>query len=317
MPAAPAVTLVVKHQIMKKYLYLLLWCSLLLSISNGASAQGQIKKLVAIAPFTLSKTVSESDAEAVSKEVSGYIVGCGQLTVVNRADLQYINAERELQKGENFIDGKVVQQGANLGAEYMLVGHVVTTSGDEGPVIHVSIVDVATTEVKASEVISPKSRRTANVGKTVDDNLWNMYNITGSWKTVGHIKTAIAVIDVLKKLSGANPFEKQVKGFIDEHFPLRISIAQFDEVDEKKGVKTILLFANEKMGLEKGDNFKIVEASQMANPDGTTGTREKEIGKAKIKQFDGDYALCTIENGGKDLVAKQGNVNVYLVKIKK
>jgi len=274
------------------------------------------KNTIAIAPFTFSKSVSVADAEVVSKEVSGYIVGCGQLTVVNRADLQFINAERELQKGEDFIDGKVIQQGVNLGVDFMLVGHVVTTSGDEGPVIHVSIVDVATTEVKVSEVISSKSRRTANVGKKVDDNLWNMYNITGSWKTVGHIKTAIAAIDGLKKLSGANPFEKQVKGFINEYFPLRIAIAKFDEIDNKKGVKTILLFANEKTGLKKGDNLKIVEASQIANPDGTTGTHEKEIGKAKVEYFEGNFTFCTVIKGGIDLVAKQGNTNVYLVKIK-
>jgi len=277
----------------------------------------KIKKVtIAIAPFTYSKdSVSLVDAKAINKQVLDYITGYGHLTVVRGSDLQYINVERELQKGEDFIDGRTLQQGANMGAEFMLVGHVVANSGDEGPVIHISIVDVATGQIKASEIISSNTRHSVSVKNSIDDNMINLYKKTGLWKNTGQSQDAI-----LKAFSNSifteNPLKKQVKGFIDEQFPLRIGITLFDEIDEKSGVKTILLFANEKTGLKKGDNFIIVEASQIINPDGTTGIREKEIGKAKVVYFEENFTYCKVLNGGKYLVEKQGNTNVYLVKIK-
>lgn len=45
-----------------------------------------------------------------------------RFTIVDRNTLNLVQKERELQKSEQFIDGYVVQQGAGIGAEYLLVG---------------------------------------------------------------------------------------------------------------------------------------------------------------------------------------------------
>ena len=45
-----------------------------------------------------------------------------RFTIVDRSTLKLVQKERELQKSEEFIDGYVVQQGASIGAEYLLVG---------------------------------------------------------------------------------------------------------------------------------------------------------------------------------------------------
>lgn len=45
-----------------------------------------------------------------------------RFTLVDRSTLNLVQKERELQKSEEFIDGYVVQQGAAIGAQYLLVG---------------------------------------------------------------------------------------------------------------------------------------------------------------------------------------------------
>jgi hypothetical protein len=56
-------------------------------------------------------------------EVSGAFIAHGAFSVVDRKYAQKIEQELERQKSENFIDGKVVEQGIAVGAEYIIVGH--------------------------------------------------------------------------------------------------------------------------------------------------------------------------------------------------
>jgi len=296
--------------IMEKQFSLLL---VLVTCFYSEFVSAQIKKSVTIMPFSYSHSaVTAAQAETISKEVAGVISASGRLQVVNRENLKLVDAERELQKGEDFIDGKIVQQGISQGAEMIFVGHILSETSDDGAVVHLSLVDVATTQVVISEVISAKGRQEVAVTRKVDDNMNNLYYTTGSWKTASTLRTAAAVFDIVKSFSGGNSLKKQVEEFIAAHFPLKLGIAQFEEI-EKEQVKKLLIFANENSGLKKNGKLQIVEVSEIKNPNGTVGKREIELGEVTIEKFEGDYALCKVIKGGEELLQKQGNKNVYLV----
>ncbi len=56
-------------------------------------------------------------------EVASAFIGHGAFSVVDRKSTQKIEQELERQKSEQFIDGKVVEQGVAVGAEYIVVGN--------------------------------------------------------------------------------------------------------------------------------------------------------------------------------------------------
>ncbi len=296
--------------------HLFLGFLLLLTPTNPIVAQPG-KKTVTIAPFTFSKqAVSSAGAEVVSKEVQAILTTSRRFTMVDRDNSQLINAERELQKGEDFIDSKVIEQGASLGADLIFIGHVISYSSKEGPVIHLSIIDIATREITASEIITTQERRITALNRTVDAATRDLYYSSNKWRKTGKPKVTV-VTTIIKEASAMNnTLEKQLLGFIDDHFPLRFPILQYDEIDERKGVQSVLLQANEKDGLKKGDKFKIVEAVSIESRTGASFTREKEIGKAQVKQIEGDVTVCKVTWGHEELVALRGKPNVYLIRIR-
>jgi hypothetical protein len=281
----------------------------LFSMISTTPSQGQSKPSVTVSPFTFNHSrVGSASAEIISREVEGIISACGRLDVVNREHRQLINAEKEVQKTEDFIDGKVVEQGASLGAEMIVVGHILSdASSSEGIAIQLSLIDIATTQIKISEVITTNARSQANLNSFSND----LKSLT-SYKTDNQIQTGLTLLKIVKEVTTNNTLEHHIKEFINDHFPLRIGIAQIDQV-EKDEVKTLLIFASKGNGLSKGSKLNVVESSTIKNPNGTTGKREVTISEVAIEKFEGDYALCKVIKGGDQLLQKKDNKNVYLV----
>lgn len=123
---------------MKKALILILCCFNMPILQ----AQDEVKS-IAIQTFSFSPTgpdyFDKKNTEYLST-VSRQFVRDGRFSVVERHNLEIIEQERELQKSEAFIDGKVVQQGAGIGADYLVSGH----SDFLRKVLTLSLYDVAT-----------------------------------------------------------------------------------------------------------------------------------------------------------------------------
>jgi hypothetical protein len=66
-----------------------------------------------------------------------------KFTVIDRQNLSLINAEKELQKSEEFIDGYIVDQGKSEGADYVLKGLYLETEKN----LNLKIYDVASNSV--------------------------------------------------------------------------------------------------------------------------------------------------------------------------
>lgn len=272
--------------------------------------QAQNKFSVAVAPFSYSHaTVSAVDAERISKQVTAIITGANRLSVVNRNSLVYIDKERELQKTVDFIDGETVQQGVSKGAQYMIIGHVINAQGEKGEIVHLSVVNVETTEIIASEVLSKEGSRPIDVATDLNEDL------IGNFTNLGNNSTALrAGVKILKEMATEGRFEKEIESFIDRHFPLQLRITKHEEVSTKKGVESVLVYYKNQKGLKKGDRFDIIEQEIVNNPDGTTGKLEEVLGQMQVQSFNGDYIRFKVRSGGDKLIGRENDEAVFLKK---
>jgi hypothetical protein len=106
------------------------------------SQDGKITLL--IDDFTYSGRLENKQWLAISgAEVSNAFIEYGGFSIVDRKYTKKIEQELERQKSESFIDGKTVEQGKAVGAEYIVAGHL----DIEKWMLELRLVNVATQEV--------------------------------------------------------------------------------------------------------------------------------------------------------------------------
>lgn len=281
----------------------------------------QDKLIVGVSPFTFAKSaVSETEADEVYQEVYRAVTASGRFTVVPRDKWSQVVQERELQKGEAFIDGKTVDQGVSLGAQVLFLGHVVDVDRNNkfnvpNPVFHLCAVDVATGKVLSSEVISKTQRNAVvmnDVTSVVNDNSVLFSNRTSN--TVRAAETAMDLSQLLK-LKAKDALYKQVLDYLDEYHPLRMKIFNFVDV-EGETVKSFQVKATSAM-LKKGQTILIKETKKTTGLDGSTATMEMELAQAKVEKFEGEIATCKVTKNGDKLFAKQTDMKSVFLTTKK
>lgn len=125
---------------------------LLLPFFLGTALQAQEKPSVWVPPLqaTEPKAVRSSFLAQCHARFQQALLETGALALVDRSLLELVEAERELQKTEAFLDGKFVAQGMALGAAYILKG-----TYHQGPGrLSVDIVETGTGQLVAREEIA-------------------------------------------------------------------------------------------------------------------------------------------------------------------
>ena len=90
---------------------------------------------------------------------------------------------------------------------------------------------------------------------------------------------------------------KDMKKFIDDNFKTEAIIKQFDQVDEKKGVKTAYISVGSNAGIGEGQMFDIEEEYEVAGEKAS-----KKIGDAKAQEVvSGTLTLVKITKGGVEI----------------
>lgn len=298
-----------------RHRFLLLFACALLASTPAVLAQSS-KKVAAVAPFTYSTgSVSKQDAEGLSAEIEAIFSSSGRFeNVARNKTWDLLVRERELQKGEAFIDGKVVEQGASIGAEILIVGHVIMIdrSGKCGsnPVIHLTAVDMATGKIIASDVVSKTGRSqvpVSDVRAVANDSYYLLYNDYGTYRKMNAIASGMEVANCIT-LASKNALRNKVTDYLDEYFPIQLTMFDFETDGDK--VKGFLIEGSESM-FKKGQLMDVVEESEVKTPSGVK-KRKEVIAKAKIAEFQGEVIRCKVIEGGDKLFQKKDSKNVFL-----
>jgi len=246
------------------------------------------KTTVGILPFTyVTGTADLQTVHAIQENVSNAFVKTKRFVIVDRSKMEALSSEKELQKSEEFMDGNVVAQGVNLGADYFVSGHVLqglaesivfsdgSTEYKAKLEISLKIIDVATGEVLTSETISPKAG-----------------SMFASMAGAGPKTPEAAITKALKDI------EDDVDEFVANNFPLTGSIVEMDSNAE------MLIALGSNYGIKKKDKFKVVEISEMM-VDGKKLVRKKLVGEIYVITVeDENFSKCKVKKGGDAILAK-------------
>jgi len=246
------------------------------------------KSTVGILAFTHVAEASDvQTTNAIQESVTNAFVKTKRFNIVDRAKMDALKSEKELQKSEDFMDGSVVAQSASLGADYLVSGHVISAQAemmtfDDGSTsykakfsINLKVIDVATSQVVTSENISPKAG-----------------SLLAGASGMGPKTPAKAISKALKDI------EKDIDQFVSNNFPLTGKIAEMTSDSE------LLLALGSQYGVSKKDKFKVVAVSVM-EVDGKPLTRKKQIGVIVVSAVeDENFSKCKIKDGGSTILSK-------------
>ena len=233
--------------------------------------------------------VSGTDYHKIEDFVTDKFVNTKKFDIVDRASLGNLKSEKELQKSEDFIEGKVIEQSKTLGADYLVGIYITTldltkstTSYTTGYVCKMTfslkVIDIATSQIITTETFS------CSAGK-------------------GLLSLIPSPADAVEKcLTVISP---KVENFIKSNFPIKASLANIEETDATGGASKVLISAGSSNGVSIGDNFKVVEAQEL-EVDGKKMIRKKEVGTLQIVSIeDENFSICTVTRGGIEIAKKK------------
>lgn len=220
--------------------------------------------------------------------VTNKFVNTKKFDIVDRASLTDLKSEKELQKSEDFIDGKVIEQSKTLGADY-LVG------------IYISTLDI-TKDGTTSFTYGCKMTFSLKILDIASSQIITTATFTSS-AGQGFLSLITTPDDAEEKC--LNNISPKVEEFIKINFPLKASIANIEETDGKGDATKVLISAGSSSGVSIGDNFKVVEITDL-DVDGKKMIRKKEIGLLQVNNIeDENFSVCTILSGSGDISKKK------------
>jgi len=187
----------------------------------------------------------------------------GRFVLVERKALQLLQKERELQKSEEFIDGYVVGQGKNIGADYLLTGDFDLAS----VALTLSLFSVADQATVAKEVIEVRASLLA-VNKPQRD-----------------------------------PVELGARRLGASVFPLLMTVVEPHEVTKKGQVKSLLIAGGLKRGLKKGQVLDIKLQEMRDNDGEAQTYYRTVGQAEVLKVEDDNFSIVTIKSGAETVKA--------------
>lgn len=261
------------------------------------------KITIGITYFTYPSYRERNYVEQINEIVANEFVKAGRFTVVDRTKLQAIKAEQELQKTEDFLDSKVIEQGKTLGAKYIVTGQLVsvaTTSAysvefkkyqySASILVSVKLIDVETSEVLQAETFGRGSSNASVEGGFFKQLMNSSCDVAGNGNS-----TDEALRNAMSNLSCG------LKNWIKRVFPTMVSVVEVQETHKKKGAVKILIAGGSGIGLSTRKELSIIEFLKVV-VDGNELIRKKEIGKVEvIKVEDENFAICEVKEGGVEI----------------
>ncbi len=252
------------------------------------------KKTVAITSFeTTTSNISVKYIKAIEDKVKEAFYSTNRFDIVDRTNYKKIKEEKELQKSEDFMDGRTVGQTNLEGAEQLVTGSIsqidiIKKYTEESYYYECNIsfslqvIDVATGQVLASELIRPKQSL-----------------IGGVWSaSLGESGTPEKAF--YNALKGT---QKAINKFVGKHFPVITLIIEISEASSNKA-KILLINTGNLNGAKKNQKFQVVELVNMKVGDKEI-VRTIEIGEIKITKVEGEeISVAKVIKGGGAIFSK-------------
>lgn len=219
--------------------------------------------------------------------VTQYVTSANRFRIIDRENQEAVMNELDRQKDGIYLNGYMVEQGRALGAKYLIIGHLLNADrGLQYATVQLAVVDVATGESLAVELLSPKGRNASTVTMATEESAEDA-NASSSASQITK-----DIVDGLIQIAFNKSLEKNVNDFLDEYFPLQFMITNLEV--EEDAVIAVELFGYRFHQFKKNESFRVIEVIYRKNPDGSSGVQKKEIASLKVTSVEGDYAQCKV-----------------------
>jgi len=287
------------------------------SYSNAQELGLQDNYTIGILPITVADYSSNSHKEAIYGIISKVFTGKSRFTVVDRAKLDQVARERNLQKQEDFIDGYIVEQGKSLGAQYLVSCNIIQISSSSN-------------KEKRKKTRSVKD---PNTGKYVSEDYYvDMYVFQSSVKlNMQVIEVATGSVKSSKIITSSKTYETQtpkngdeesvinsavsetegyLKAWANEVFPVEMKVMKVESLNKKGMPEKILIKGGADMDLQHSgwlintsSDLEVYE-NEIIPMDGKEYTRKVPIGKVTIAETQGEFSVCKVKSGGETIQKK-------------
>ncbi|HNQ69511.1 MAG TPA: CsgG/HfaB family protein [Bacteroidales bacterium] len=291
---------------MKKRLLILSYIFSILTSISGKNNQ----ITVGILPTTDERGMTNSTTTIISESIINCFSKTKRFQLVDRSKMEAINAEKDLQKTENFIDGTTIKQGNSVGAQYLVTSSVSSFTSDKKDcsfLLNLKVINVETGQIRAAEDYSIKGMaiiaKTGSIvsGTTMLAPIRGLGNIAGTNQAIGAIQSGNE--DAAFKKALENMVEK-VDEFVNKNFVPVYTLVKILKKDSGGNAQQVLLLEGFDAGLKKGDRLKVDEITQL-EVNGKSYTRKNTIAQLIIRNVEGEnFSACEITSGSKELTEK-------------
>ena len=242
--------------------------------------QGNDKKNVCIDEFSHNSSIGTNWVANLRNNVVQGIMQTGRLNVIdikNLSDLSDTSEKRLTQLRESNVDVLIKGQYNALNCN--------SKTNKEGKTHYETLSDFTLTLVDTEN------------GAVIGTQNFKNNSYSGETATESITKALEEAIGDMKK-------------FVDNNFKMEATIKALDQVDPKKGAKTVYVTVGSDAGIQPGQMFDVFQEVEIAGEKGT-----KQIGTAKAKEVvSGGLTLCTVSKGGIEIKTAFDN-NVKLIVI--
>ncbi len=269
-----------------KYLFILL---IFLCTANLQAQYDTI--YMAILPFKSKTKIGEAFVKAARLDAIKAINTDYRIHRVDRSLTDAVKQEREYQKSEDFLDGRIVEQGKAVGADYVMDGVYDHNTKD----LIINIYEVSTGNLKCStipkEIIDLKEVKRKGISNWVNQSDLISYDKATKTKYAGERWF----------FPSPNVVKSNVKKLLFDCFPEKSWAVLRPTSESKSKVKELLIAAGSRMGLTRKTYIDILVVIK-EEVDGVTLDRLESVGWGKVEKVEGEnFSVVKVEAGGKNM----------------
>ncbi len=286
--------------------------------TQGLNYNSVQEKSIAILPFVKKGDMLPEDKAMLERLVLNSVMVHGRFRVIERGNLHILDQEREQQKSDSFLQSEVIQQGKNIGADYLLMGegyecqtfvHKAMESLDAPSGIYTrlrfraQVLNVATGQVEAfQEFIVDQTYRNA---------------VTAKPSATPALSLQWALFDLHVKINR----------WLVQTFPLNLQIIEVTD-SSKQEAKQVIINGGTGTGLHLPVSFSTVNALagtplevfeiHQEDVDGKQMERTVLIGEIVLKKIESDLiSVCKVRKGGEAIYKNMQQGKAMTVRIKR
>jgi hypothetical protein len=286
-----------------------LWCRAGDSPYTIAEKTEDVK--IAIGSFITPKDVSPKLREMMYRRLRVQTLGRKGFTVLEREKLSGIQAEKDLQKQEEFIEKAAVGQfnavGAELIVEIKFLEPVIDIDREfmTNKILKASVTvayAMRLLDVATGEVLNERNGRSTKYFEQAD-----AAQVESSWNA-NRSGFSLERMFYHRALSGV---WFDIVGLLNEVFPPKIIVAEI--TDEKKDKADELLLVGE-INMKSSDKFFVMRKT-MVNVDGQELPRFEQVGLVALRDAEGEGVInAKVKEGGREIyAAMKAGVELFCV----